>query len=361
MNSKESTFLETDDLAQAGQAILSHLGILSDSKRYTLASHMERANYRAIRNWLTKYQPKNEATNLEKTRGFLESFYHLCKVDAREEATEIMLLSVNVVNKKLEGSIIEPFHLQLGRWGYYTEQIHLYSYLLGNWTQETAMICLNGLGLAHYSLGDYSSALKYHSQHLELAKKIYDSEAEQNALCNLGNVYGSMGQYPTANSHYEQALILARNDNDRQGESKLLGNLGVLQRLQGNFNEAIAIHQQHLHTALEIDDQVGTANALENLGVAHYYLGIYEIAKDLFQSSLQISAQIGDQQSIAATLGSLGNVSMALGDLQQSLKYYRQQLDISREIRYLEGEEKALGNIGTVYKDMGNSLIWGSR
>jgi hypothetical protein len=63
---------------------------------------MERANYRAVRNWLTKYQQKNEATNLEKTRGFLESFYHLCKVAAWEEATEIMLLSVNVVNKKLK-------------------------------------------------------------------------------------------------------------------------------------------------------------------------------------------------------------------------------------------------------------------
>jgi hypothetical protein len=56
--------LETDDLAQAGQTILSHLGFSAVGGRHALASHRERAHYKAVKNWLTKYQPKTEATNI---------------------------------------------------------------------------------------------------------------------------------------------------------------------------------------------------------------------------------------------------------------------------------------------------------
>lgn len=155
MNSQGEMILETDDLAQAGQAILSHLGIFDAAGQYKLASHAERANYKAVKNWLTKYQPKAEATNLEQTKGFLESFHHLCEVAAWEEATELLLLRVNVVNTELKGSQIDPLHLQLGRWGYYSVQIQLYKQLSGHWTPETEMVCLNGLGLVYQSLGDY--------------------------------------------------------------------------------------------------------------------------------------------------------------------------------------------------------------
>lgn len=92
MNSQGKMILETDNLAQAGQAILSHLGLSAADGRYALASRADRANYRAVKNWLTKYQPKAEATNLEQTKGLLESFHHLCEVAAWEQATELLLL-----------------------------------------------------------------------------------------------------------------------------------------------------------------------------------------------------------------------------------------------------------------------------
>ena len=148
----------------------------------------ERANYRAVKNWLVKYQALVAATNLEKLKGLLESYYHLCELAEWEAATQLLLLRVNIVNRKLQGALVEPFHLQLGRWGYYTVQRQLYERLLGQSTPETEVVCLNGLGMVCQSMGDPAGAVEWHSQHLDLARDLANLEAEQNVLCNLGNV-----------------------------------------------------------------------------------------------------------------------------------------------------------------------------
>ena len=36
---------------------------------------------RAIINWLSRYQPTPEATNLDQVKGYIEAFHHLCAID----------------------------------------------------------------------------------------------------------------------------------------------------------------------------------------------------------------------------------------------------------------------------------------
>ncbi|NEZ58686.1 tetratricopeptide repeat protein [Adonisia turfae] len=230
------TILETDDLAEAGHVILSHLAIARTDERYIQASRVERANYKAVQNWLISYQPYTEASNLKHMKGLLEAFHHLCSVNQWKLAAELLFLPIQVVNRPLEGAITEPLHMQLGHWGQYPIQIQLYKKLFGHSTPETDMVCLNGLGLAHQSLGNYNQAIDYHSQHLMLASQLEDLDAQQNGLCNLGNLCGLLGQYDAATTYYEQALVLARQLNDQQGEGELLGNLGVVMRSQRQFD-----------------------------------------------------------------------------------------------------------------------------
>ena len=46
------------------------------------------------------------------------------------------------------------------------------------------------LGNAHYSLGDFSNANKYHTQLLDIAKEVVDRAGEGKAYGNLGNAKG---------------------------------------------------------------------------------------------------------------------------------------------------------------------------
>ena len=51
------------------------------------------------------------------------------------------------------------------------------------------------LGNAYNSLGDFSKAIEYHTQHLAIAKEVGDRADEGGAYGNLGNAYQSQGDF----------------------------------------------------------------------------------------------------------------------------------------------------------------------
>ena len=165
------------------------------------------ANKQAVKNWLTKYQPKPNASNLERVRGYLEAFHHLNTINAWEIASDILSLSLDTPTRS-------HLHTQLGIWGYYQEQIDVYQQLMGKLTDKTGYIwnsiCLSGIGNAYQSLGDLQQALYYHQQHLGLATIVRDRDGEGIALGNLGLIYDLLGDYLMAIECHEQSLKIAQ-------------------------------------------------------------------------------------------------------------------------------------------------------
>ena len=62
------------------------------------------------------------------------------------------------------------------------------------------------LGNAHESLGDFSQAIKYHTQHLEIAKEDGDRAGEGGAYGNLGNAHRRLGDFSQAIKYHTQHL-----------------------------------------------------------------------------------------------------------------------------------------------------------
>ena len=54
---------------------------------------------------------------------------------------------------------------------------------------------LSALGNGHYSMGDFSQAIAYHTQHLAIAKEVGDRAGEGAAYGSLGIAYRSQGDY----------------------------------------------------------------------------------------------------------------------------------------------------------------------
>ncbi|WP_407894080.1 hypothetical protein [Scytonema sp. NUACC26] len=69
---------------------------------------------------MKKYKPKPDSTNLEQVKGLLETFYHLCEIEAWEKASKILFTGLNTPTR-------QPLHNQLNTWGYYQEQISIYT------------------------------------------------------------------------------------------------------------------------------------------------------------------------------------------------------------------------------------------
>ena len=75
-------------------------------------------------------------------------------------------------------------------------------------------------------MGDYSTALDYYDQSLDLARELGDRAGESDTLTNIGIIYDFLGDYPTALDYYGQSVVLKRELGDRAGEARTLGNIG---------------------------------------------------------------------------------------------------------------------------------------
>ena len=180
-----------NSVTQSGELLLEQLGINSHNLRAQFPTCEQRCQYRAVVNWLTDYKPKSDATNLEKVRGYLEAFYHLCEVEDWHRGSEIIFT-------RLDTPTNDELHSQLSLWGYYREQIELYNRILGKLSLYLDVGHLGNLGVVYDLLGNYAQAIEYHQQSLTIAKEIGDRRVEGIALGNLGNAYHSLGNYAQA-------------------------------------------------------------------------------------------------------------------------------------------------------------------
>jgi tetratricopeptide (TPR) repeat protein len=306
------------------ESVLANLGIDPAQIKF-IKPRWKRTHYRAIVNWITKYQPQPNACNLEKVRGYLEAFHHICEVEDWEKASKILCLQNNLPPN-------EELHNQLGVWGYYREQISLYTRLLKRLNTKVDSTCLNGLGSAYDALGDYCQALNYIQQAFHFAKEIGDRSVEATSLGNLASIYLSLADYRQAMEYSEKSLTIAREIGDRAGEGNALGNLGCAYQSLGDYPQAIDYHHQHLLIARTIGDRHGEATALSNLGETFIKMEVYSEAQENLQVALEICRSIGDRYTKAHILKSLADLHQKLGDRVLALDYCTQALTISTEL-----------------------------
>ena len=74
------------------------------------------------------------------------------------------------------------------------------------------------LGSAYHLLGDFSKAIKYHTQHLAMAKEMADRAGEGRAHRNLGIAYQSQGDFSRAIDTQKQESKIAKEVSHRAGE-----------------------------------------------------------------------------------------------------------------------------------------------
>ncbi|MEG4408813.1 tetratricopeptide repeat protein [Microcoleus sp. MON2_D5] len=183
----------------SGELIVEKLGINPHDLPAQFPTREQRLQYRAVVQWLTDYKPKSDASNLEKVRGYLEAFYHLCEVEDWKRASEILFTS-------LDKQTHQNLHNQLGNWGYYLQQIEVYSRILHKLNGIKNFSFLNGLGNAYQALGNYERAMEYNQQALSIALETQDRHLEGIVLVSLGNTYLSQRKFSKTMNCYSNPI-----------------------------------------------------------------------------------------------------------------------------------------------------------
>ena len=205
------------------------------------------------------------------------------------------------------------------------------------------------LGDDYFSLGDFSSAIKYYKQCLTNVKTLEDQTITGVAYGKLGNAYQSLGKYGKAKKKHKKSLTIAQTFADHPGEGTAHGNLGITYNALGAYRKAIIHHEQALAIAQKLKNQELEGAAFQNLGITHNRLGEYLKAIQLCRQAFAIATGIGNDMGKGKIYQTLGVVYQSLGKYRVAIRYHKNALAIATKLGDQAGEGKSYGNLGSAF------------
>ncbi|MBD2491350.1 tetratricopeptide repeat protein [Aulosira sp. FACHB-615] len=334
----------------SGRSVLEQINIDIGSLK-NIKPSSKRSHYRAVNNWLEKYQPKANASNLEQVQGYLEAFHHLCEIVEWQKAEIVLSVSINTIT-----GTSYTLYRQLEIWGYYSQQIEIYKRLAENENVPSTLsvIALVGLGNVYARLANYTEAISYSQKAREQSHASNNLQGKSNALNNLGIAYAGMGKFKQAFGYFEDSLKIATDAKLLPEQARALGDMGNTYGNLRQFYKAINSLEQCRAIACQLGDRVLESQALGNLGNAYGYLKNYAKASEYFEKYLTTSRELENPSGEAIALNCLGELYRRTKQYAQGISCFEQSLSIARETRELFSEGVALGNLGSTYGGMGN-------
>lgn len=210
------------------------------------------------------------------------------------------------------------------------------------------------IGDCHYNLGNFKSALRFHEQYLEAAKKAGNKADEGRAQGSLGMDYRSLGNLTKAKECYEQQLRIAEELEDKAEEGRASLSLGSTYAPGTNLQKLELYNASALEIAKEVGDPVMEGSANRNLGKIHSSLKRWKDALTHFSRYQSIAKESKDRAAEASAYGDLASVYLAQGNLKQAIECQNQTLCIAQE----QGDEAEQGNayyqLGCSYESLGS-------
>ena len=167
-------------------------------------------------------------------------------------------------------------------------------------TQEKARI-LTLLGYSAQAQSEFTKAMMFHQQALEIAREAGDLLCEVANLNHLSRLHLSQKDYEQALSYSQRALVLSRQSGDRVGQANALANLGYsevlhsqqLEREPEVYETAIGYLQQGLELS-ELGDRQSLALCGSSLGIAYVLLDQPQAAIGAIAKGLKAAQESGD-------------------------------------------------------------------
>ncbi|QSV64433.1 MAG: CHAT domain-containing protein [Dolichospermum sp. DL01] len=197
------------------------------------------------------------------------------------------------------------FYDDLGQYtkalGYYLQALEIFTQIGNTAAQGTT---LNNIGLVYSNLRQYGKALDSYLQALAIRKKIGNTAGEGTTLNNIGAVYDDLAEYSKALDYYQQALVIFRKIDYTEAEGTNLNNIGEVYRNLRQYTKALDYYQQALVIAKQIDDKAGEGTTLNNIGAVYSSLGQYADAEKTLFTTIEVleslrTRELPDDQKIS--------------------------------------------------------------
>ena len=320
---------------EAGQSLFNSWNINLDEISFEQLDH-----YIAVKNYLMDEDELSPNTkNIEKVKGLLEAFYHLCDVEDWVKAEYIFKIRLEITQK-------QELHNQLFTWGYYNQHINLYNSLLDKTRPRIDIICYKGLAQTHNICGRYEQAIECCNKGLIISKNVKDVDGQSHFYNIKGNIYCSLERYQDAIQIFNKAL---QNPNNLKLESTIYKNLGNAYFGLNKVQEAIHGYQISLNIAEEIKDNKHIAGAYIEIANVYGFLEKFECAEKYIRKAQPFVEASEDYLDITNYKEKLGLILCCQYKYTEGLKLLEEALERFDKMGYLERIMGLSWNLSSAY------------
>ena len=206
-----------------------------------------------------------------------------------------------------------------------------------------------------FTKGDYLLAMELWQ--MELARQKENNGSTANILFSLGKCFSRMGDYSQAMAYFKEGLELVEGEstNDQSILSDLYTEKSILERLMGKYREALAT----VNKALAIDEELNNYKALgddhNNLALIYFRLGKLEEAVAELSLAREKYRRASYERGQFIARNNLGLIYLAMGD---SVAAEEVEKSLWREIRGSDDLEllaNVPNNLGRIALEQGNA------
>jgi tetratricopeptide (TPR) repeat protein len=173
---------------------------------------------------------------------------------------------------------------------------------------------LGRLGSIHLVRHEWSKAIAYYSQAIEVAGEVKDLSRRGKMYSDLGGAYEHLGDLMRAREYSQKAITIHELLNDRLSVARAQNNLGLVLVRQGYLEQA----REHLDSSLRIFEETGV-----ELGKSHVLLSLAELeidgddpdaARRRLEEARALAERSNEKGSLSKAHELLGRVAESLGD-----------------------------------------------
>lgn len=214
----------------------------------------------------------------------------------------------------------------------------------------------NVLATAHRFLENYTEALQYYLQAIELVEQ--DEEEGERTLAglehNIGVVYAALGDRSEAIERYHHAVQYSEAARDSSMKVVVTNSIGNLSLDLDDYENADYYLNLSRDLAYELGADNDLVNAYLNLGNLYSETGSKEEALEMYDSGYEVAERIGDRRYPVLMYYNKGSLYQEHGDTQLAREYYGRSLDKSRESGIGEGVIRNNMGLGELVAEEGD-------
>lgn len=234
----------------------------------------------------------------------------------------------------------------------YTTQFLQISISLGDSVKMAS--AYNMVGDHYYDLGEYDEAYYYFTQSYRMANHKSDKIKMAVALHNVGRVFKVLGQYDRAKSHLELSRKMSKEANDILGEPYSLDELGDLMIRRGKYDSALLLLKESFVTLRVIKDPILEPRAYARIATVYSRMGEFSTAFSYYDSALQSYAKTKNRLGTAEVELGRGQIYAQQNKFLEAKFAFEKSLAIAQELNARTLEIRCYNNLSKLWENKGD-------